>query len=291
MPKTIRVVIADPLPADRQQLIAALNDSGLAQFAVTEAADGMDAMMKISSHPPDLVLTELDMDKLSGVELAREIQQNMDPAPAVGIVTGQADMTVLMQAVADMNPAVVLAKPVRVERLVKSLKPFVQSVPDVQVQSSVEHGDLVPQAAIDIIRSTTRMELRPYQGESTTPDGDVIFGIISMHGDVSWTCVLGLDASAATGLAQAFAGFEIPFDSDDMGDCIGELVNIYGGQVKVLLSKRGKAVEISLPTVISATGIRVRVQRNTAVDHFHFECDLGRIWTGLSVGAEVGLVM
>src|SRR5581483_4177566 len=51
-----------------------------------------------------------------------------------------------------------------------------------------------------------------------------VAGIISFFGDMPWSLSWVLNEETAPALAQKFAGFEIPFDSPDMGDVTGELV-------------------------------------------------------------------
>jgi CheY-specific phosphatase CheX len=54
--------------------------------------------------------------------------------------------------------------------------------------------------------------------ENTSCEG--IASIISLVGDVSWSLLLCLPRDTACGLSQRFTGFEIPFDSADMGDTV-----------------------------------------------------------------------
>ena len=49
-----------------------------------------------------------------------------------------------------------------------------------------------------------------------------------------------------------------------MGDVVGELANILAGNCKQILDKRNVDVEISLPSVMRASGIEILVQRNVS---------------------------
>ena len=95
--------------------------------------------------------------------------------------------------------------------------------------------------------------------------GSDIMGIISLVGQVDWSLSIGLGAGTATDVAQRLAGFEIPFDSADMGDAIGELANLLAGEVKLELDRVGVSVEISLPQVLrgSALGVARQLQAHT----------------------------
>jgi CheY-like chemotaxis protein len=46
----------------------------MAGWVVEEAADGKEALQAFRAHPPDLVLTDLEMPRMNGEELARRIR-------------------------------------------------------------------------------------------------------------------------------------------------------------------------------------------------------------------------
>ncbi len=97
----------------------------------------------------------------------------------------------------------------------------------------------------------------------------------------------GLSERAAVSLAKRFAGFEIPFESEDMGDAIGELTNMLAGQIKLNLDQKGVSAEISLPSVIRAQDITVLTQQQNSVDKRCFTSELGKFWTGAAVVNKV----
>lgn len=58
-----------------------------AGFSVTEAADGNAALMLLKQHSYDLLLTDIEMPGLSGIELAQYIQQQKTTTKVVIITT------------------------------------------------------------------------------------------------------------------------------------------------------------------------------------------------------------
>jgi chemotaxis protein CheX len=115
------------------------------------------------------------------------------------------------------------------------------------------------------------------------PAGDegLILSVISIIGDVEWSLFMGLPKTTATAVAAKFAGFDIPFDSPDMGDAIGELTNILAGQTKAMLDRRGVKAEIGLPSVMRADNLQVIAGKNTVTAKICFDSPLGRFWTGV----------
>jgi CheY-specific phosphatase CheX len=81
-----------------------------------------------------------------------------------------------------------------------------------------------------------------------------------------------------------FCGMEIPFDSEDMSDAVGELTNIFVGQVKAALDQRGVDVEISLPSVLRAQQLQVVAHSKGKKLSQAYNTECGPMWTGIIVG-------
>jgi len=157
--------------------------------------------------------------------------------------------------------------------------------------SGLEHFECVTDATVEIMRAACGLELRAQEDtvEQTVTDG-VIIGVISIVGDVDWSLFLGLPRQTATALVQQFAGFAVPFDSEDMGDAVGEMTNVLAGEVKRRLADRSVSVTISLPSVIRAEDLHVVVQRNSALTKTWFASDAGALWTGVVFAKEGGFI-
>lgn len=162
---------------------------------------------------------------------------------------------------------------------------------DTSVTESLPHSDAVPEAVHEILMMAcgTVAEQCEEFGEEVMEDG-VIIAVVSIMGGVDWSIYLGLPRDTAMQLAMAFCGFEIPFDSEDMGDAIGEVANILAGNVKQILDKRGVDVEISLPSVMRVDGLHVLKQRDSATSKTCYHSSVGKFWTGVVSGKAPGIV-
>ena len=149
-----------------------------------------------------------------------------------------------------------------------------------------EHGAIVTESLSMILSQMCGLELEPISEDPTeNAEGGMILSVISLVGDLEWAVFLGLPKNTAEAISLKFAGFEIPFESADMGDAIGELTNIVVGQVKKLLDQRGLNVEISLPSVMRAESLEVLVQREMFQQKACFSSPVGGLWTGVVCGA------
>lgn len=71
MPPTIMVVEDDP--ATRRLYRFLLRNSG---YDVIEAEDGIDALEKLAVHDCDVIITDMNMPRMGGIEFVRTLRQN-----------------------------------------------------------------------------------------------------------------------------------------------------------------------------------------------------------------------
>jgi DNA-binding NarL/FixJ family response regulator len=95
-PEKLRVVIADDHPVYRQGLARLLVESGI--DVVAEAGNGLEAITAVEQHAPDVVVVDLNMPGLSGVEVTRRLVERT-PASRVLVVSVSAQEDDVTEAV------------------------------------------------------------------------------------------------------------------------------------------------------------------------------------------------
>jgi two-component system response regulator AtoC len=79
-PRKPHILVVDDEPNVRRVLATLLEQAG---FAVTRAASGEQALQLVRSLDPDLVITDLKMPGIDGMELLRRLQQSFPEIPVV----------------------------------------------------------------------------------------------------------------------------------------------------------------------------------------------------------------
>ena len=83
----MRVLLADDHSIVRRGLRSLLEEAG--HTVVAEAADGLEAVQLAEEHQPDLLVLDIAMPKLNGIEVAARAQKLTRP-PGVIIQIGRA---------------------------------------------------------------------------------------------------------------------------------------------------------------------------------------------------------
>lgn len=109
---TRKILIADDDHIEKESLATILQREG---YETITAGDGKEALEKIQESPPDLVLTDLKMPYLNGLELLSEIKNNY-PDIEVIIITGYATVESAINAM-KVGAIDYISKPYNVEEV------------------------------------------------------------------------------------------------------------------------------------------------------------------------------
>lgn len=116
----LKILLVDDEALARQRLKSLLDDiaAELPTTLAGEAADGLAAIAALAQSPADVVLVDIQMPRMGGLELASHLTR-CDPAPAVIFTTAYDQHAV--QAF-ELNAVDYLLKPIRAERLLTALR-------------------------------------------------------------------------------------------------------------------------------------------------------------------------
>jgi two-component system response regulator NreC len=93
----LRALLADDHSIVRRGLRGLLESAGVT--VVAEAADGAEAVRLCGEHLPDVLILDIAMPKLNGIEVASRVQK-LAPPPAVIILSVHADESYIIRALA-----------------------------------------------------------------------------------------------------------------------------------------------------------------------------------------------
>ncbi|MDA3947174.1 MAG: response regulator [Helicobacteraceae bacterium] len=95
---------------------------------VLEASDGKEAIKIWGEEKPDIIITDISMPRLNGLDMARYIRSK-DQDVQIIVATAYTDTDYLMQAV-ELNLVKYLVKPITKEKLLSALSQSVEKIQD-----------------------------------------------------------------------------------------------------------------------------------------------------------------
>jgi two-component system chemotaxis response regulator CheY len=105
----VKILVADDSRVMRQIVIRTLRQAGFDDHEIVEAEDGADALSKVSSEKPDLILSDWNMPNMTGIECLQALRASGSTVP-FGFVTSEGSEEMRGRA-ADAGALFLIAKP------------------------------------------------------------------------------------------------------------------------------------------------------------------------------------
>ena len=138
----------------------------------------------------------------------------------------------------------------------------------------MEIQDKMIEATREIFSSMVMMDIAVNEVmEDHGPLNDTITGMIGLAGTHKGVLAIHLPYSLAMAITSSFLVMDVKEINEDVHDAVGEIANMLGGNVKTILSEKGRDIDLSLPSTIS--GSQYSFQSDKAVDKVIIEFDTG----------------
>lgn len=120
----MRILIVDDSKAMRMILMRTLRQAGFQGHTLVEAANGKEALDRISTDAPHVVLSDWNMPEMGGIELLEALVKQKKGIP-LGFVTSEASAD--MKALAfSAGARFFITKPFNSDTLKETLSPFLE---------------------------------------------------------------------------------------------------------------------------------------------------------------------
>lgn len=116
----------------------------------------------------------------------------------------------------------------------------------------MEISDKIIESVIEIFSTMVMMEIAvngDFQ-KSCLPLNESISGVIGLAGTHKGVLAIHIPNQVAMAITGSFLGMDVDEMNADVEDAVGELANMLGGNVKAILSEKGRDIDLSLPSTI-----------------------------------------
>jgi chemotaxis protein CheX len=238
---------------DDQVLLAAYENILTGEgHKVVRALDGQEALIKMQNEKVDLIITDLQMPKMSGQKFIEILQQQKGSIPCPIIISSGFIDNSIITSFGGSGRIHFLPKPTAHKELIEKVRDLLSSSP-AKTKIDVRFINPVLQSTIDVISTLT--------GIAVTAGKPQIKKLGEISGDISG--VVGVVSSGFKGtisISFSEAGFlkvlskmlqeECTVIDDDNKDAVAELLNIIFGKAKKILNESGMNIQPAIPTIV-----------------------------------------
>ena len=121
--KTPTIMIVDDRPENRAVIVSAIAPLG---FCVIEATNGREGLAMVTEKSPDLIITDLAMPEMDGIEMMREIRSNTPQSDVAIIVSSASVFDSDRRQSLEAGGNEFLPKPVEIDDLLALLQKYLQ---------------------------------------------------------------------------------------------------------------------------------------------------------------------
>ncbi|MFO7845227.1 MAG: chemotaxis protein CheX [Balneolaceae bacterium] len=119
-------------------------------------------------------------------------------------------------------------------------------------------------------------------GQSKSLNG-IIGNIAVFNQQHTLSLMIVIPRETALTLSEIFIGVEIPFESDDMGDLVGEISNILAGDVAANIETVGFRGQSSLPTATRGSDLTLFMPSKPPTEKMKFTGPSGDFWVNMAL--------
>ena len=124
--KEVRALIVDDSSVMRKIVERSLRQAGLDPLIVREAGTGLEGLEVLRANRVDLILTDINMPSMDGLEFVREIKaQNLAPGVPVVMITTESSEEHVKQAIV-AGARGYIRKPFTAEQVKERVLPLIQ---------------------------------------------------------------------------------------------------------------------------------------------------------------------
>ncbi len=125
---TINALVIDDSGIMRKMIMRSLDETGMAQFAYTEAEDGQDGLSKFNPRTTDIIFVDWNMPNMNGMDMVRRLRAQHPAGEVVIVMVTTEKLTGKMEEALDGGVDSFISKPFTPDGLLKRVGPLIERI-------------------------------------------------------------------------------------------------------------------------------------------------------------------
>lgn len=278
------ILIVDDEADIRQTIIDVLEMSDL-PVKIFQATDGLDGLNKIEKQKFDLVIADLNMPKMSGKELiqkAKTVHKDYRPTQYL-VISASVENEILKESGSGIS---ILKKPFSADELLRyttvilTPKKKKSSAQPKKKANRLDVDFINPfiNATLEVLDIMAQVKAEKdfiFVKEDSDALGDIT-GIIPINSEkVYGSMSISFTDTVFLKVMSNMLGEEMTEINDENEDGVAELCNQIFGNAKAALNGLGHHLDMTIPTVISGPGHKVKHAANGSIIGVYFNTEFG----------------
>lgn len=257
----MNVLVVDDSDIIRRMILKTLDLAGLPLDLTLEASNGREALEVLEDEWIDVVIADLNMPVMDGMELLRTMRDSAAHRSTPVIVVSTEGASTRLAALRDMGVSTFVRKPFTPEQIRDAVSALdAIGAPD-------EHVSLVGDLAITVLERFAMLFAEPGTGVPAAPAGELFTSVLRFAGVVTGSVTAVAPLGLCAEMAQAALGTTEDATAHDAADALGEFTNMLAGMLGTTVDA-DLHTELTPPVVSRATAEDWRTaaaQHTTAV--------------------------
>lgn len=155
------------------------------------------------------------------------------------------------------------------------------------ISANLHEVDQIPEEIVGMVKGSVIKTFASIIGEEPEcieeentggPLNGIVGNVAVVNSQHTLSLMLAIPKDTALYLSEVFIGMQIPFESDDMGDLIGEIANILAGDVAASVEKVGFRGQSSLPTATRGSDLTLFMPTKPPKEEMKFSSANTEFW-------------
>lgn len=202
----MRILIVDDEKLTRDGLITSIDWKALSFDQVDQADDGLNAIAIAKLHPPDILLTDVRMPRMDGIELVKKIQK-LNPDCSIIFMSGYSDKEYLLAAI-KLRAIRYVEKPINKDDIMDALTQSIHTI--LQNKEQQKSKDLFTKESAS--RFAQRLTYHGYDIKNDTFIDEANLRTIITASTIFTTCIISINTIANNFIEEGLSAYIEPFD-------------------------------------------------------------------------------